>query len=266
MFVKASFLPGRSGGKAASLCLVLAAAISLSACQTTGTSSRGADPVTTGSTTPAPSLKATAAAARAWRRNPRDLRAGMAYASQLKALGQTGQQLAVLKQLVSYHPKDMGLRAHYGRALLKAGRPVQAEGVFRAMIKAGQRDWKTYNALGAALAEQGRYGEARTQYQAALRASPGNPKITNNIAMSLILEGNPARAETMLRQAMATPQGAREPRLRQNLALALGLQGRFKEARYVASQDLSPAEVEANMAYLRRMLGSANTWDKLKKG
>jgi len=256
-------LPARALRRGRKALAFAAMAMLLAACQT---SNHRADPMTTGSTTPVPSLKAMAAARNAWERNPRDIRLGLAYANQLKALEQTGQQLAVLKRLTGYHPKDMSLRAHYGRSLLKAGRPIQAENAFRAMIRDGQGDWKTYNALGAALAEQGRYGEAREQYGLSLKQSPNNPEIINNIAMSFILEGNPARAETLLRQAMRFSRGRHAQRLRQNLALAVGLQGRFKEARYIASQDLSPAEVAANMAYLKRMLGSANTWDKLKNG
>jgi Flp pilus assembly protein TadD len=42
--------------------------------------------------------------------------------------------------------------------------------------------------------------------------------------------------------------------VRQNLALAVGLQGRFEEARDIASRDLPPDTVEANLTYLRSML------------
>lgn len=252
--------------------IVLIAASGLSACKTLDAAGGGDEALTTGSLGAAarqdgPSLKATAAAAQRWKRNPKDIRAGLAYARQLELLEQKDEQIAVLKKLVSLHPGNMDLRARLGRAMLKAGRSVQAEGVFRAMIQGGHRDWKTFNALGSALAAQGRFDEARAQYALALKASPGNPKIINNIALSHILEGNPARAEKLLREALATPEGRKETRIRQNLALALGLQGRFREARYVASQDLLPAEVEANMAYLRRMLGgSADIWKKLQKG
>ncbi len=258
-------LPEFRARKALAMCMIVAAAGLLSACQTTR---RDADPATTGSIGAAeePSLKATAAAAKAWQKTPKDIRLGLRYAHQLKLLEQKGRQIEVLKRLVAYHPRDMALRFHLGRAMLEAGRSVQAEGTFRAMLKAGNRDWRTYNALGSALAAQGRFAEARAQYALALKAAPGNAKVINNIALSHILEGNPARAETMLREALNTPQGRQDSRIRQNLALALGLQGRFKEARYIASQDLPPAEVEANMAYLKRMLGgSADTWSKLRR-
>ena len=243
---------------------LLLIAPALAACQTT--SGGGADAITTGSTTPAPTLKGAAAAERDWRRDPKNLRKGLAYAASLRALGQTGRELAVLKALVGFRPRDVTLRAHYGRRLLAAGRAVQAEKAFRAVIALGRADWKAYNALGAALAAQGRYAAARAVYQQALKASPNNPKVLNNIAMSHILEGNPQQGERILRAAMKLPGGGNDPRLRQNLALALGLQGRFREARYIASQDLSPAEVEANMAYLKRMLGGSDVWKKLQKG
>jgi len=246
--------------------IMAAAAAALSACKSSVSLDDTAPALTTASVSEPASIKDTARAGQRWRKNPKDIRAGLDYARRLEALDQKGQQLEVLKQLVSYHPKNMGLRAYYGRALLKAGRQVQAEGVFRAMIAAGQRDWKTYNALGSALAGQGRFGVARQQYALALKASPGNIKVVNNIAMSHILEGNPQQAETLLRQAMETKAGAGEARIRQNLALAVGLQGRFKEARYIASQDLPPAQVAANMAYLQKMLGGVDTWKRLKQG
>ncbi len=232
----------------------------------------GSDPTITGSLGMAPnttpSVKETAKLGRKWQADPGNVRLGLEYARRLKKLGQVNDQLNVLKILVKHHPKDNSLRDVYGKALLAAGRPVPAEMQFRTMIRQGRNDWKAYNALGSALADQGRFKEARAAYDEALKRSPGNPKIINNVALSYILEGNPVRAEKMLRDALKkiSQEDPAARKLRQNLALALGLQGRFKEARYVASQDLSPAEVEENMAYLRRMLGATDTWKELQKG
>jgi Flp pilus assembly protein TadD len=52
--------------------------------------------------------------------------------------------------------------------------------------------------------------------------------------------------------------------VRQNLALVVGLQGRFAEAETIARAELPPEEAAANVAYLRQMLahrGSAATPD-----
>jgi Flp pilus assembly protein TadD len=60
------------------------------------------------------------------------------------------------------------------------------------------------------------------------------------------------RAEGTLRKAAESKPV--DPRVRQNLALVVGLQGRFQEAETIAGADLPAAEAAANVAYLRRML------------
>jgi Flp pilus assembly protein TadD len=48
--------------------------------------------------------------------------------------------------------------------------------------------------------------------------------------------------------------------VRQNLALVVGLQGRFAEAESIAQADLPSDEAAANVAYLRKMLAQQNGW------
>jgi Flp pilus assembly protein TadD len=94
---------------------------------------------------------------------------------------------------------------------------------------------------------------------------PNEVAIYNNIGMSHILEGNLEMAETSLRAAQKLPEGEFNQKLRQNLALAVGLQGRFDEARDIASRDLPPTQVEENLAFLKGMLNQENTWQQIKK-
>ena len=68
-----------------------------------------------------------------------------------------------------------------------------------------------------------------------------------------------------LRQAAA--QNPIDPRVRQNLALVVGLQGRFAEAEDIARSDLPPDQAAANVAYLRQMLaqqGDVKTSPRLR--
>ena len=248
------------------LLLLLLATLALAGCQTMNKPTGSA--ITTGSIdrADAPSVRKLLQLRQAWARNPADKRAGLALFAELKALGQTDAALDVLKRLVALNPKDTALHYRYGIELLRANRPVPAEDQFRKLLANGVDTWRVHNALGTALAAQGRHAAARVAFQEALRRSPGNAEVINNMAMSHIMEGQPKQAEQLLRQALAKADSSVAPKLRQNLALALGLQGRFKEARYVASHDLPPAEVEANMAYLKRMLGSSQTWEKIASG
>ena len=93
--------------------------------------------------------------------------------------------------------------------------------------------------------------------------APGEPSVLSNLGMSYVLSGDLVSAEKTLREAIALP-GA-DSRIRQNLALVVGLQGRFDEAEKIAGQELSPEQAQANVAYLRGMLAQQNAWSQLKE-
>jgi len=249
--------------------IIVGMAIALSGCSTAGSNLTGSsDPVTTGSINGGVglgSLRATHAARTAWHADRKNLEKGMFYVRQLQALEQHSEQLLTLEQLIKIHPTNTKLLTFYGKRLIVNGQSKEAVGILQQAEQRGEKDWRLYSALGSALDQTGRNREARQYYQRALKQNPGEVKVQNNMAMSHILEGQFSNAETILRKANNTPKGRALPRIRQNLALAVGLQGRFNEARQIASRDLPQAQVEANMAYLQKMLSRNNTWKKLQK-
>lgn len=253
--------PRRRRGLCAAAALM--AGLALSACQSSLTGSRAADPITTGATGEV-SIKETALAGQRWRADPGNVRLGLAYAQNLQALGQTDEQLKVLDELNRRNPDNADLAAYYGKQLAFHGRTTDAERMLRRLVDGGQADWKVHSALGSALDQQNKFDEARRHYAIALESKPNELSVLNNLGMSFMLEGDLKKAEATFRQAVALPNGDREPRLRQNLALSVGLQGRFDEAREIASRDLPPEMVEANLTYLRSMLSQPNTWQQLK--
>lgn len=239
------------------------AVLTLAACQARMASEQPVDSLTTGSLPPA-SITATSKASKAWQADPGNIRLGIAYSRDLEALEQHQQAMRVLGQVLERNPGNTELQIYYGKQLVANSRSDEAVPILQKVVDAGKADWKTQSALGSALAQQGKFDIARQHYQAALALKPGEPSVYNNIGMSYMLQGKLDLAEKTLRQAMSLPGNENEPKLRQNLALALGLQGRFKEAREMASRDLPPQLVEANMAYLKRMLAQQNSWQKLK--
>jgi Flp pilus assembly protein TadD len=243
---------------------LVALGLSLGACQSSSLLSRqGDDGLVTGSTSEA-SLKETAAAGKRWQSNPRDVRAGLRYAAMLENMDQQEKALEVLGEVVKRNPDHPDLPALYGRELAEAGRGKEAAEVLTRVVADGKADWRVYSALGSALDQQGQHDEARRNYQIALQQRPEEISIYNNLGMSFALEGNLKEAESTLRRAAALPAAERQTRLRQNLALVVGLQGRFDEAREIASKDLPPDQIEANLAYLKSMLAQPNTWQQLK--
>jgi Flp pilus assembly protein TadD len=67
-----------------------------------------------------------------------------------------------------------------------------------------------------------------------------------------VLSKDLPKAEELLRRAHSL--AASDPRIRSNLALVVGLQGRVAEAEGIAKADLPPEEAAANVANLKRLL------------
>src|SRR5207253_8059758 len=113
---------------------------------------------------------------------------------------------------------------------------------------------------GAVLDQMGRHEEARRYYASALKLAPDDPGVLSNLGLSYALSKNLKQAETILRRAAARPVA--QARVRQNLALVVGLQGRYQEAEDIARADLPPEQAAANVAYLREMLSGRTDWKK----
>jgi Flp pilus assembly protein TadD len=187
-----------------------------------------------------------------YRTKPYDGTAAIRYARALRAIGQRAQAAAVLEQASIRDPKNPTLLGAYGRALADTGNYAQALEVLNRAHTPDQPDWHILSVQGAVLDQMGRHDEARRYYASALRLAPDEPSVLSNLGLSYALSKDLKQAEETLRRA--TADGRIDPRVRQNLALVVGLQGRFAEAETIARADLPPEEAAANVAYLRQML------------
>jgi Flp pilus assembly protein TadD len=161
------------------------------------------------------------------------------------------------------NPHSKVVLGEYGRALAEAGDYEQALDVLGRAHSPDQPDWHVLSAQGAVLDQMGRHEEAQRYYLTALKIVPDEPSVLSNLGLSYALSKDLPDAETTLRRA--TAHNAADPRVRQNLALVVGLQGRFAEAEQIAAADLSPELAAANVAYLRKMLASRGQGPKLPK-
>jgi Flp pilus assembly protein TadD len=196
--------------------------------------------------------KATGYWAKEFANNPRNIDAAVNYAKNLKAMGEKDRAMAVLQQASIYNSDHKGLASEYGRSALENDQAQLAEKLLARADDPLKPDWKVISAQGAAIAKQGRHRDAVPLFERALALSPDNPSILNNLGMAQAMNGDAAKAETNLRRASELP-GA-PPRVRQNLALVLGLQGKFDEAKQIAGADLPPEKAAASIAYLRNMV------------
>jgi Flp pilus assembly protein TadD len=244
-----------------SVALIAAMGFAVAGCKTLS-------PEATGSLGTAAASADTRTVMEAWaeryRATPADPDTAINYAQALRANGQRQQAVAVLEQASLQNPKDMPLLGAYGRALADNGAYKQALEVLNRAHTPDQPDWRILSVQGAVLDQMGRHADAQRHYASALRLMPDEPSVLSNLGLSYALSKNLKEAEVTLQRAAA--QRGAEPKVRQNLALVVGLQGRFQEAETIAKGDLSPSEAAANVAYLRQMLAQQSDWKKGKRG
>jgi Flp pilus assembly protein TadD len=196
-----------------------------------------------------------------YRANPKDIDAAITYGQALRANGQRAQAAAVLEQANIANPGNKALLGAWGRALADNGDFQQAFDVLSRAHTPDNPDWRILSVQGTALDQLGRHDEARRYYANALKIMPGDPSVLSNLGLSYMLTKDLPKAEETLRQAYASPHA--DARVRQNLALVVGLQGRFAEAETIVKADLPPDEAAANVAYLKEMLKGR---DNLRSG
>jgi Flp pilus assembly protein TadD len=186
------------------------------------------------------------------------------YAAALRQTGSSDQAVAVLQKAVINFPTDRDVLAAYGKALAANGQLTQALDAVQRAQTPDRPDWKLLSTEASIRDQLGDAVTARKLHAQASAALPDDPTILSNYGMSYVLTGELPQAEILLARAAAFP--AADARVRQNLALVVGLQGRFAEAEKIASADLPPDEAAANVAYLKKMLAQQNTWQALQTG
>jgi len=230
----------------AAVALAAALAFPLAACKTTG------DGDVTGSIGQRDLRRGVETWSTRYNADPNDPDTAISYAKALRANDQRAQAVAVLEQVTVKHPQNKALLGAYGRALADVGRFEQALDVLSRAHTPDKPDWRILSAQGVVLDQLGRHAEAQRHYASALKIQPNDPDVLSNLGLSYALSKELTLAETTLRRAVAQP-GA-DAKARQNLALVLGLQGRFAEAEAMARADLPPEEAAANVAALRQMV------------
>jgi Flp pilus assembly protein TadD len=235
----------------ASVAVAAIVAVGLGGCQTTSDITGALSPRSQASAEADP-RRAVETYGERYRANPRDADVALAYGQALRATGQRSQAAAVLEQATIAHPGNKPLLAAYGRALADNGNFQAAFDILTRAHTPDNPDWRILSVQGTVLDQLGRHDEARSYYASALKIVPGEPSVLSNLGLSYMLSKDLPKAEESLRQAYGS--GKADARVRQNLGLVVGLQGRFAEAESIVKADLPAEEAAANVAYLKQML------------
>ncbi len=158
----------------------------------------------------------------------------------LASKGDKVQALVAAETAVAADPANATYRSQLGHAYFAAGRFTSAQTAFEDAIALGANDGGTAVSLALALSANGRVNDA----VATLDANRDRI-VESDYGLALALAGQPERAIMVLTRA-ARADGA-TAQTRQNLAFAHAMTGRWLEAKLIAAQDMSIANLDERM-------------------
>ena len=157
------------------------------------------------------------------------------------AAGHHGQAISHAEAAVLADPQNPAYRAVLGSAYMDAGRFASAATSFDDAMQLGDNSARTALSLALALTGAGKTSEA-----AALLNDWQKEIATADVGLALALAGQPDRGVHLMSNAIRA--GDNTPKMRQNLAYAYALAGRWREARLMAAQDVPADQVSDRIA------------------
>ena len=200
-------------------------------------------------------------------KNPKDGVATLNYARNLKAMGRKQEALGVLQAAYLYNGDKPDYLSEYGRLALDLGQIAAAAQLLESADDPTRPDWRVASARGTVLAKQGQYKESIPFYERAREMAPSQSSVLSNLAMAYAMDGQAEKAEELLRQAQQSGTAA-DPRVKQNLALVLTLQGKKAEAQALTgaadataqpATEAKPGKVASNEAMTAPLLAVTAT-------
>ena len=199
------------------------------------------------------------------RKRPTDTEAAYEASVALRAIGSPDRAVQTAAMGIQTNANEPRLWSALALGLVSDNQNEAALQALQKAITLSPHDARLQNGLGVIYDRLETPALAATAYQAALVIAPGDSAILSNYGISVAMAGDLVRAEALLRQAVLNPIAPAQAR--QNLALVVGLQGRFAESEHIAARDLPAAVATENVAYLRRMLnGGDSRWSQAATG
>lgn len=180
---------------------------------------------------------------------PATVKDGAKYAKKAeKALskGKVEDAIVYAERSVAGVGNDPETRALLGQSYMAAGRFYSAERSFLDAMELGQNDARTILSLGLSQLAQGKANKAKQLIENNRQFIP-----TADYGLALALAGDAKTAIATLENAIRSNDV--NGRTRQNLGLAYALDGRWKEAKLMAMQDMTPATVDSRIMQWAQM-------------
>lgn len=190
-----------------------------------------------------------------------DLTVSLEFARALREIGSEERAADVLSRALIVHPESVDALMLLGRIQMTRGDINTAAQAFQRATDLEPARAEAWAALGTTYDRQGQHRLAQTLYQKALEIEPARTTTLTNYGLSLVLTGDLAGAEDKLRLAAANADA--NARVTENLALVLGLQGRFDEMKTVSRTAAPDEVVDQNAALLKGLIKPARSYESL---
>jgi len=197
-----------------------------------------------------------------YQKDPANLENTISFMKALRGIGSHDRVREIATVAIPIHPDSHELHLELGRSLMARGKFEDAVPILvRSADLSPPTDATPLAVLGLAFDQSESHQKAQQAYEYALAREPNRATTLSNYGLSLAITGQLEAAENALRQAVDAP-GA-DVRVRQNLALILGLQGRFDEM--IAVDPNAPARsIDANQRALRDMIAPRDVHNELQ--
>ncbi len=165
----------------------------------------------------------------------------LAEAQKALSKGQTDKAISLAEGLVADNPREASYRALLGHAYLRAGRFESAAQSLNDAMKLGDNSART--ALSLALAN---VGAGKNREAVAILDDWRDAIPAADLGLAYALAGESNRGVAILADSLRG--GDNTPKLRQNLAYAYALDGRWREARVMAAQDVPADQLDRRIS------------------
>ena len=166
--------------------------------------------------------------------------AASADAQQALSRGYTSEAIQHAELAVTAEPRNAAYRQVLGNAYLEEGRFASAATTFQDAMALGDNSPRAALSLALALTGEGRFAEASSL----LRDWEGEIAAAD-LGLAYALAGEPERGIHILSNAVR--QGQNTVKVRQNLAYAYAVAGRWRDARLMVAQDVPADQVGVRM-------------------
>ncbi len=155
--------------------------------------------------------------------------------------GDTEKAISMAETLVAANPREARYRALLGQAYLRAGRFESAAQALDDAMKLGDNSSRT--ALSLALAH---IGSGNNRQAVAILDDWRDAIPAADLGLAYALAGETNRGVAILSDRLRG--GENTPKVRQNLAYAFALDGRWREARMMAAQDVPADQLDGRIS------------------